>query len=120
MSKGWEKTLKFLDSFSKLDRFDEIYDETGKLGVEALRADTPKRTGKTSNSWTYKVTRKGKNVTLEWHNTNVNDEYNVARLLQEGHGTGYGGYVHGKDYINPAMLPVFNFMTNSIWEEVTK
>lgn len=120
MSNGWEKTLKFLDEFRKPDKFEKIYEETGELGIEALRTDTPKRTGKTANSWSYKTSKKGDIVSIEWHNSNVNRSYNVALLLQQGHGTGYGGYVHGRDYINPAMLPVFNYLSNSVWEEVTK
>lgn len=116
----WSKTINFLKRNSKPDRFDEIYKEVGEMGVEALLKDTPKRTGKTANSWTYKIIKEKDVVTIEWHNDNITRSYNIALLLQQGHGTGFGGYVHGRDYINPAMYPVLNYLGDAIWKEVTK
>lgn len=114
-----DKTYKFLDRILKRDFYSrlEVY---GQEGVTALSQATPKRTGKTANSWVYEIDRGLNSVSISWKNTNVNQGYNVAVLIQYGHGTGYGKYVQGIDYINPAIRPVFNNIANNIWKEVTK
>lgn len=80
----------------------------GERGVAALRGNTPVGTGKTANSWAYKVKQTKHGVKIVWYNTNVNDKVPIAIILQYGHGTRQGGYVQGKDYINPAMKPIFD------------
>lgn len=80
----------------------------GERGVAALRANTPVGTGKTANSWAYKVKQAKRSVKIVWYNTNINNKVPIAIILQYGHGTRQGGYVQGKDYINPAMKPIFD------------
>lgn len=91
----------------------------GQLGVEALAAATPERSGKTASAWTYEIRSSGENYALYFLNSNVNNGVNIAVILQYGHGTGTGGYVRGTDYINPAVKPIFDSMINDIWKEVT-
>lgn len=93
--------------------------KAGAAGVEALRAATPKRTGKTANSWRYEVDTSRSRTSVSWINDNVNNGENVALLIQYGHGTGTGGYVRGTDYINPAIQPIVENMANETWKEVT-
>lgn len=118
-SKGdFSKTLKF---FKKAKEFDikPILEKYGEAGVEALREATPKDTGKTANSWSYELEIGDKQSTIRWLNSNVvNDWANVAVLIQYGHGTRNGGYVEGRDYINPAMKPIFDDIANSAFKEV--
>lgn len=90
-----------------------------QLGVDALKDATPKESGKTAESWYYRIKRDSNSVIIEWDNSNVNDRVNVALILQLGHGTGTGGYFSGIDYINPALKPVFEEIARNIWEEVT-
>lgn len=99
-----------------------ILDKYGKRGVELLRAATPKDTGKTADSWSYKIEEDEKgNYQIVWSNSNIVDGWaNVAILLQYGHATRNGGFVKGTDYINPAIAQVFSGMANEAWEEVTK
>ena len=118
-SNGWEKTLAFLKKFSKPDPFEKYYDEAGKRGVDALQQATPKETGVLASSWYYVVIKNGGDVTIEWHNSDIEGGYNVAILVQYGHGTGTGGYVSGNDFINPAMLDVFQKLADDLWREVT-
>lgn len=80
----------------------------GERGVAALRANTPVGTGKTAASWQYKVKETKRGVKIVWYNTNINNKVPIAIILQYGHGTRQGGYVQGKDYINPAMKPIFD------------
>jgi hypothetical protein len=98
--------------FSDLDRY-------GKMGVDALSRATPRETGKTASSWSYRVNRGATQTSLEWFNTNVNDGKQIAILLQMGHGTGTGGYVAGYDYINPAMRPIFDQIATDIGKRVS-
>ena len=88
-------------------------------GVAALAAATPKESGLTANSWTAEVTIGASGFTIEWQNTHVNSGVPIAIILQYGHGTGTGGYVQGRDYINPAIQPVFDKIADEIWKEVT-
>lgn len=92
----------------------------GELGVEALRQNTPKDTGKTADSWTYEIVREKDRVRIIWSNENVNDGINIAVILQYGHGTNNGGYVEGRDYINPSIQPIFDRLADNAWREVTK
>lgn len=114
------KNLEKLLSFSKRAHIDQILNRYGEIGVQALRAATPVRTGKTASSWIYKVERDNGGAKIVWSNINVNKGENIAILLQYGHGTGTGGYVRGIDYINPAMKPIFDKLAEDLWTEVGK
>lgn len=119
-SKGdFKKTEDFLKK-AKQNAFYSHLDEYAKLGVQALSEATPIDTGVTANSWTYEISITKNSATITWINTNSNKGENIAILIQYGHGTGTGGYVHGKDYINPAMQPVFDQIAENIWKEVTE
>ena len=114
----FKKTFKFLRAM-KEKRFLKNLDKYGQMGVDALAAATPKRTGLTAESWTYDITDNGEQLIISWNNTNVQKGYyNVALMIQYGHGTGTGGWVEGIDYINPALKPVFDKIANAVWMEV--
>lgn len=95
-------------------------DKYGRAGVEALAAATPKDTGKTANSWYYKIENKDGSVSISFHNSNIQNDVPIAIILQYGHGTGTGGWVEGRDYINPSIQPIFDEIANSAWKEITK
>ena len=86
----------------------DVLATAGTRGVAALRAHTPVGTGKTAASWQYKVKQTKRGVKIVWYNTNIVSKVPIAIILQYGHGTRQGGYVQGKDYINPAMKPIFD------------
>ncbi len=113
----FEKTRRF---FKKMSNFEvkSILDKYGKKGVNALASATPKDSGKTAGSWSYEIIVEDGTYTIQWNNSNVNKGVNIAIILQYGHGTGTGGYVAGKDYINPAVRPIFEQMADTIWKEV--
>ena len=95
-----------------------IFDKYGKLGVAALSSATPVRTGKTASSWDYRIKITSSNITIEFLNNNINKHVNIAMILQYGHGARNGGWVQGRDYINPAVRPVFQALVKEVWEEV--
>ena len=115
----WKLTRNWFDRMTKLD-LALIMNQFGKEGVSALAAATPSRSGLTSKSWNYEITRKGNNWKITWTNSNVNKGANIAVLIQYGHGTRNGGYVVGRDYINPAIRPVFDKIAQKAWKEVTR
>lgn len=90
----------------------------GEKGVRALSAATPNDSGKTSDSWSYEITNGEGSLSVYWKNSNVNKGVNIAIILQYGHGTRNGGYVQGRDYINPAIQPIFEQMADEAWKEV--
>lgn len=121
-------TFKHVGNFNRAERFLNqlrgakylnILEKYGQEGVRALSAATPADSGKTASSWTYKIERTPSRTIISWLNTNVNDGANIAILLQYGHGTGTGGFVQGRDYINPAMQPIFDAIAKEAWREVT-
>ena len=112
---GEFETSKWLKSF-KLQRFHNILNEAGRMGVAALAGATPTRTGKTASSWEYSITETSTGMTVNWYNTNVNQGVPIAVILQYGHGTGTGGFVQGIDYVNPAMKPICNKIAEKIEE----
>lgn len=115
----WKKTDKFLERVKNLFKHG-VFDKYGKMGVNALQSATPRDSGRTSSSWSYKIVRSSGKVSIVWSNSNVNKGVPIAIILQYGHGTGTGGYVSGRDYINPAMRSVFDNMAEDLWKEVTK
>ena len=115
--------------FSKLTRFLEkaknavhlgILDKYGREGVAALASATPLDSGKTASSWYYEVQHNNGTASINFYNSNVNKGVPIAIILQYGHGTGTGGWVQGRDYINPAIQPIFDRIANEAWREVTK
>lgn len=113
-----KKTGTFLSKALHMD-YKSILDHYGKEGVSALSVATPRRTGKTAESWDYKIREEGSSVVISWSNSNVNKGVPIALILQYGHGTGHGGYVPGRDYINPAMKPIFDEITEKVFKEVS-
>jgi len=96
-----------------------ILDKYGKIGVEALANATPVDTGETASSWNYSIEHGKNGASLTWNNSNINNGVPIAIIIQYGHGTRGGGYVQGRDYINPAMRPVFDEIADRVWKEVT-
>jgi hypothetical protein len=117
-SGSFDNTDRFLSHMSKGDIYKAL-DSYAQRGVEALSSATPERTGATAASWSYEVTNDGKTFTIAWVNTHLAGGVPVAILLQYGHGTGTGGYVQGRDYINPAIRPIFDEIADQVWREVT-
>lgn len=111
------KAERFLKEMSKKD-FLATLRRYGQLGVEALEEATPKDRGVTAGSWSYSLVRQNDGYTIYWSNSSKNKGENIALLLQYGHATGWGSYVKGIDYINPALKDVFAEMANALWEEV--
>ena len=95
-------------------------DKYGRAGVSALASATPVDSGQTANSWYYEIERQNGSVSIVFNNSNVNKGVPIAIILQYGHGTGTGGWVQGRDYINPAIQPIFDEIANNAWKEVTK
>lgn len=117
-SKGdFNKTFKFLEKMKNF-QIRKILERYGQEGVSALSSATPTDTGTTANSWSYEVSSNGDTHTIYWSNSNTNKGVNIAVILQYGHGTGTGGYVAGRDYINPAMRPIFDRIAEEAWKEV--
>lgn len=115
---SFKKIDRFLSKISK-NHYVHILEKYGKQGVAALAAATPKDTGLTAQSWSYRIEENEKGYILTWENSNVNKYVNIALLLQYGHGTRNGGYVSGIDYINPALAPIFEKIAGDAWKEVT-
>ena len=116
------KTERFLrKSKTKLGSkiFDQILHKYGKIGVDALRDATPKDSGKTAECWSYEVISASDSVRLIWKNSNINKGVPIAIILFYGHGTRNGGYVQGRDYINPALQPIFDEIASNAWKEFT-
>lgn len=116
---NFNKTEKFLNGAKAID-YRRILDAYGQEGVRALAAATPTDSGLTASSWGYTVRISRGSFSISWTNSNVNDGVPIAILLQYGHGTRNGGYVQGRDYINPAIQPIFDRLAEAIWLEVNR
>lgn len=116
-SKGdFSKTEKFMKN-ARTKKLMSILKQYGEEGVAALMIATPLDTGRTASSWRYEIKVENNCVRLEFHNDNIQNGVPIAIILQYGHGTGTGGWVEGRDYINPAIQPVFDKIANSAWKE---
>lgn len=120
-SKGnWEKTTKLLERTSKQSVKMDVLRDYGELGVQALMTATPKDTGETATSWYYTIKIQNGKYSIVFNNRNVVDGVPIAIILQYGHATRNGGWVEGRDYINPALRPIFDGMANKAWKEATQ
>ena len=96
----------------------DTLEKYGQIGVEALAEATPKDTGKTAASWSYTVSMTERGCSITWNNSNFVDGVPIAVIIQYGHATRNGGYVQGRDYINPTMKPIFDEILRKVWKEV--
>jgi hypothetical protein len=115
----WDPTRRYLERVKHL-RLASVLNKYGQMGVDALAAATPVDSGVTAQSWYFEVESRGGYSRITWFNSHVNDGVPIAIILQYGHGTGTGGYVRGRDYINPGIRPTFDKIEAEVWKEVTK
>lgn len=115
---NFQKTDNFLKKAKQGDYFRSL-EKFAQEGVNTLASATPIDSGKTAASWDYTISRSKGSVSITWTNSNINNGVNIAVIIQYGHGTRNGGYVQGRDYINPAIRPVFDKIAENVWKEVT-
>ena len=115
----FSKLTSFLEKAKNTVHLGDL-DRYGREGVAALVSATPVDTGLTARSWYYEIKHEKGSVTISFLNSNIQNGVPIAIILQYGHGTGTGGWVEGRDYINPAIQPLFDKLANDAWREVTK
>ena len=118
VSGDYKNTEKFFKRASKASNPIDILKKYGEAGVNALSSNTPVNTGKTAESWDYKITDTKNGIRIDWINSNAEQGVNIAVLIQYGHGTRNGGYVQGRDYINPSIRPIFDRISEDAWKEI--
>ena len=118
VSGSFTKTERFLNRMKRREYLN-VLDEFGRDGGQALRNATPGDSGATAEAWDYEIKRARNYTEIVWTNSNINDGVPIAVILQYGHGTGTGGYVQGRDYINPAIRPTFDKIAEKAWKVVT-
>lgn len=115
----YSKATRYFERLKEVARLG-ILNKYGRAGVDALSSATPVESGKTASSWGYEVEHSAGSAKIVFTNSNINKGVPIAIILQYGHGTGTGGYVQGRDYINPAIQPVFDKIVEDVWREVTE
>lgn len=115
----FSKTTRFFERVKEIVRLGDL-DKYGRKGVAALSSATPIDSGLTAQSWYYKITNKNGSAKITFYNSNIQNGVPIAVILQYGHGTRNGGWVEGRDYINPAIQPIFDEIVEDAWKEITK
>ena len=115
----FSKLTNYLEKAKEVVKLGDL-DKYGREGVAALSSATPVDTGTTANSWYYKIEHQNGSATISFYNSNIQNGVPIAIILQYGHGTRNGGWVQGRDYINPAIQPLFDKIAENAWKEVTK
>lgn len=118
---SFNNSLAFLQRMRNREQF-KVLDKYGAIGVAALKSATPIESGETAEAWYYEIVNRPGYYAIHWYNSHVEDpgRISIAAILQYGHATRTGGWVEGRDYINPAMRPIFDQMVNDMWREVTR
>lgn len=116
-SGNFDNLEKFLNRFKKFD-IDKYLHKYGQAGVRQLSMYTPRRTGVTAGSWGYTIKTNRRGSSISWTNSNTAGGIPIVILLQYGHGTGWGSYVQGIDFINPALQSIFYDFAEELWREV--
>ena len=115
----FSKRTRYLERVKEVVKLGDL-DKYGRAGVAALASATPVDTGLTASSWYYEISNKNGSAMISFHNSNIQNGVPIAIILQYGHGTRNGGWVEGRDYINPAIRPIFDRIADDAWKEVTK
>lgn len=115
----FSKLTHYLEKVKEIVKLGDL-DKYGREGVAALASATPVDTGLTASSWRYEIQHGNDSVSIAFYNDNIQNGVPIAIILQYGHGTRNGGYVQGRDYINPAIKPLFDKITEDAWKEVTR
>lgn len=115
----FSKTTQYFERLKEFMKLG-ILDKYGREGVEALSSATPVESGVTAASWYYEIEHSKDSATISFSNSHVNQGVPIAIILQYGHGTGTGGWVQGRDYINPAIQPLFDKIAEEAWKEVIR
>ena len=115
----FSKLTRYLERVKEVIKLGDL-DKYGRVGVAALASATPVDTGLTASSWYYEISNKNGSAMISFHNSNIQNGVPIAIILQYGHGTRNGGWVEGRDYINPAIRPIFDRIADDAWKEVTK
>ena len=115
----FSRTVRFMEGAKKAVRLTDL-DRFGREGVAALASATPVDSSLTASSWYYEVVNRNGTARISFYNSNIQNGVPIAIILQYGHGTRNGGWVQGRDYINPAIQPIFDKIANQAWKEVTK
>lgn len=115
----FSKLTNYLEKVKEIVKLGDL-DKYGREGVAALASATPVDTGLTASSWRYEIQHGNDSVSITFYNDNIQNGVPIAIILQYGHGTRNGGYVQGRDYINPAIKPIFDKITEDAWKEVTR
>lgn len=115
----FSKLTRYLEKVKSVVKLSDL-DKYGKEGVAAFASATPVDTGLTASSWSYEIKHQNGRVSITFKNSNIQNGVPIAIILQYGHGTRNGGWVQGRDYINPAIQPIFDKIANDAWREVTK
>lgn len=115
----FSKLTRYLEKAKKVANLGDL-DKYGREGVAALSSATPVDSGLTASSWYYEITKENGSITISFKNSNIQNGVPIAVILQYGHGTRNGGWVQGRDYINPAIQPLFDKIADNAWREVTK
>jgi hypothetical protein len=118
VSGSFQNSQRFLEAVSHLD-IKGILASCAQRGVSALASRTPEDTGRTASAWGYEISTSGGVYSITWKNSDIEGGFPVAIMLQYGYGTGTGGYVQGRDYINPAIAPIFDMIADRVWKAVT-
>lgn len=116
----FKKFEKYLKDVREATKVKNVLDKYGRAGVQALSSATPVETGLAASSWYYETQISNTSATITFLNSDVENGFPVAIMLQYGHGTGTGGWVEGRDYINPAIQPIFDKLAEDMWKEVTR
>lgn len=114
---SFERTYRFSEKMSTDDIF-AVLNAAGRAGVDALASATPKDSGVTAASWSFETEKRDGSFAIHWTNDHIIQGFSIVIGLQYGHGTGTGGYVVGRDFINPAIRPIFEVMAETVWREV--
>jgi len=118
---SYRQTEDYLRRMKKRAYF-QVLEKYGQIGVQALKAATPEKSGATAESWSYEIIQKPGYYSIQWLNTHTEEPGHIpiAALIQYGHGTKQGAWIAGRDYINPAMRPIFDQIASALWKEVTR
>lgn len=117
-------TITSEGNFSNLERyvnsmvredFSTILKPEAQTGLNEFIRRTPKRTGTTANQWQVELEKSSRGSHITYYNSNVTKTgVPLPILIDGGHGTGTGGYVAPRPFIQNVVDSIGKNISNSV------
>ena len=106
----FKNTEQYLESHQDSAFTEQQIYQIADHALELFKKNTPISSGKTADSWSYEIIKKKGKYSIIMHNSNIQNGYNIAILINDGHATADGHYISGTHYIDQTLKEISKYI----------